>query len=70
MSNPLLKVARARKRRETLCAEGHAAYVEAIRIARDAGHTYEEIADAAGLRTRSAVGYLLNGDPRKEQRDA
>ena len=38
----------------------------AIKHARAAGHTLDELAQAAGLKTRSGVHYLLHPDPRKE----
>ena len=65
----LNRVRRARDRRHKVCAQAQAEYVDAIRQAHERGHSYQEIADAAGLKTRSAVAYLLNGDPRKEQAD-
>ena len=65
MSAALRKVARARARWHTTCAEANAAYLEAIRAARDAGHTMPEIGEAAGI-SKQGVMYLLkreeNGD--------
>ena len=63
----LKRVTRATTRRDETCARSFEQYLEAIRAAREAGHTLQEIADAAGLSTRSSVAYLLNPDPRKEQ---
>lgn len=63
MSKPLHAVTRATNKRGLAEFD----YRQAIRAAREAGHTLQEIADAAGLSTRSSVAYLLNPDPRKEQ---
>ncbi len=59
MSNHLRKVARARARWHETCAEANAAYLDAIRAARDAGHTMPQIGEAAGI-SKQAVMYLLN----------
>ena len=67
MSNQLQAVTRAARKRERTCSTAYTQYVEAIRAAREAGHTLQQIADAAGLNDRSSVRYLLNPDPRKEQ---
>ena len=69
MSNSfhLRKVKHTRDRWDEVCARAFESYVQAVRTAKEAGHTHQEIADAAGLKTRSAVAYLLNGDPRKDQ---
>lgn len=59
MSAALRKVARARARWHETCAQANAAYLEAIRAARDAGHTMPEIGEAAGI-SKQGVMYLLN----------
>ncbi len=66
MSNALRKVATATKRRDAVCARSFEQYLDAIREARDAGHTLEAIGQAAGI-TKNGVRYLLNPDTRKEQ---
>ena len=63
MSRLLTAVRRAAQKR----TQADTAYREAIRAAREAGHTLEETGQAAGL-TRQGVRYLLNPDPRKEQK--
>jgi predicted transcriptional regulator len=60
MSPALRKVTRTRDRWLKTCAEANAAYVDAIRAARDAGHTMPEIGQAAGI-SKQAVLYHLNG---------
>lgn len=62
MSRALSAVTRAANRRATTDHD----YRAAIREAREAGHTLDEIAGAAGL-TRQGVWYLLNPDPRKDR---
>ena len=62
MSNPLAAVQRATLKRHA----ADKAYRQAIQTARAAGHTLDEIAQAAGLKTRSGVHYLLHPDPRKD----
>lgn len=64
MSNLLSAVTRASKRREKVCADSYGAYLAAIEAARAGGHTLQEIADAAGLKTRSGAKYLLSIDRR------
>ena len=59
MSAALRKVARARAHWHTTCAQANTAYLEAIRAARDAGHTMPEIGEAAGI-SKQGVMYLLN----------
>lgn len=58
MSKHLRQVTAARARWHKLCAEGNRAYVDAVRAAREAGHTMPEIGDAAGI-SKQAVLYLL-----------
>lgn len=60
VSVQLTAVRRATRRRN----DGHASFVASLRAARQAGHTLQEIAQAAGI-SRQYVSYLLNGDPRK-----
>ena len=67
MSKHLRQVTTARNRWHKMCADGNAAYVEAVRAAREAGHTMPEIGTAAGI-SKQAVLYLLRPDPRKEQK--
>ncbi len=64
MSNHLRKVTRARARWHETCAEANAAYLDAIRAARDAGHTMPQIGEAAGI-SKQAVMYLLNRERNK-----
>ena len=64
MSAALRKVARARAHWHTTCAEANAAYLEAIRAARDAGHTMREIGEAAGV-GKQTVMYHINREKRK-----
>ena len=68
MDKLLKNVARATKRRDEVCAQSFAAYVNAIRVAREAGHTLEAIGQHAGI-SKNGVRYLLHPDPRKEQAD-
>ena len=67
MSKHLRQVTAARRRWHQACADGKAAYIEAVRSAREAGHTMPEIGTAAGT-SKQAVLYLLRPDPRKEQK--
>lgn len=64
MTRQLRSVTQAvtRKHRETQRLRDDV--LDAMRWAREAGHTYEEIAGAAGV-TRSAVYQLLNRPSRK-----
>jgi type II secretory pathway pseudopilin PulG len=64
MSNLLKQVARARERRHTVCAEAQAQYLEAVRAAREAGHTLPEIGEAAGVSKQRVFNMLNQG---KEQ---
>lgn len=54
----LKRVTRATTRRDETCARSFEQYLEAIRAARQAGHTLEEIGQAAGI-TKNGVRYLL-----------
>ena len=65
MSAALRKVARARAHWHTTCAQANAAYVEAVREARDAGHTMPEIGEAAGI-SKQGVMYLLTQERNRE----
>jgi hypothetical protein len=67
MSRTLARVARATARRDQVCADSFAAYVDALRAARAAGHTLEDIGKAAGI-TKNGVRYLLIGDTRQAKR--
>ena len=62
MSNELRAVTRAVRKRD----QAWQAYEDALRAAREAGHTLQEIGDAAGL-TKMGVRHRLFPDPRKEQ---
>ena len=65
-TNRLLKrVTTATTRRDEVCARSFGQYLDAIRAAREAGHTLQEIGKAAGI-TKNGVRYLLNPDPRKD----
>jgi hypothetical protein len=66
MSRALAAARTAQARHARVCAEAWGTYINAIRAAREAGHSLSEIGHALGL-TRSAVHYLSNPDPRKEQ---
>jgi hypothetical protein len=63
MSKLLTRISRTVKQR----GQAYDAYLEAIRDAKQAGHSVDEIAQAAGI-GRTGVYYLLNPDPRKEQK--
>jgi hypothetical protein len=67
MSRTLNRVARATARRDQVCADSFADYVNALRAARAAGHTLEQIGQAAGI-TKNGVRYLLIGDTRQAKR--
>jgi AcrR family transcriptional regulator len=63
MSKFLTRIRRAQIGRRSAYHDYHAA----VLAAREAGHTVDEIAQAAGI-GRTGVYYLLNPDPRKEQK--
>ena len=65
MSSLLSAIRRASSRRD----KAYEAYVAAVRAAREAGHTLDEIGKAAGI-TRQGARYLLYPDPRKGDGDA
>ena len=65
MSALLSAIRRATTRRDT----ADQAYRAAIRAAREAGHTLDEIGKAAGI-TRQGARYLLHPDPRKGEDNA
>lgn len=59
MSRTLEKVRRENERRREVCATADARYIGAIRAARQAGHTLEEIGKTVGT-SKQAVWNLLN----------
>jgi type II secretory pathway pseudopilin PulG len=61
MSNLLKQVARARERRHKVCAQAQADYLQAVRAAREAGHTLPEIGDAAGVSKQRVFNMLNEG---------
>ena len=65
MSAILSTVRRAANRRQ----DAETAYRAAVRAAREAGHTLEEIGKAAGI-SKHGAHYLLNPDTRKGEGDA
>ena len=63
-NRPLTAVKKANDRHQRDCAASWDRYLEAIRAARQAGHTLEEIGQTVGI-SKQGVYYLLNPDPRK-----
>lgn len=66
MSAALKRVQTAATRHQRVCATEWDRYLAAIRTAREAGHTLDEIGEAVGI-SKQGVHYLLNGNPRKDQ---
>ena len=67
VSRRLASVRAAQTRHQRECAASWDRYLQAIRAARQAGHTLEEIGQTVGI-SKQGVYYLLNPDPRKAQK--